>query len=50
MLVRPRANHFDLESILLSSETSSEPKIARAVKNQLKSSENQIDYSSKSNK
>jgi hypothetical protein len=36
MLARPRANHFDFESILLSSETGSEPKIARAVKKSIK--------------
>jgi hypothetical protein len=32
MLVEPRANHFNLESTLLSSKIGSEPKIARSVR------------------
>jgi hypothetical protein len=51
MLVEPRANHFNLESTLLSSEIGSEPKIARSVRKiQIKSSKNQTDCSSKLNK
>jgi hypothetical protein len=51
MLVEPRANHFNLESTLLSSKTESELKTARAVRKiPIKSSKNRIDCSSKSNK
>jgi hypothetical protein len=51
MLVDPRANHFNLESTSLFLETGSEPKTSRAVRKiQIKSSKNQTDCSSKSNK